>query len=98
MTVVVRLLAADCVTVKTAVVVPVLPSVTVTLLIDRVSTPSSFTIVPRPWPSRIVALPGLDRFTTNVSSGSTVVSPMTGTVIVPVVAPAAMVSVPLVAV
>jgi len=46
----------------------------------------------------IVALPALDRLTVNVSSDSTVVSPRTATVMVPVVFPAAIVSVPAVGV
>ena len=61
----------ESVTVKVAVVVPLLPSATVTSLIERPGTGlSSFTIVPTPWPSSIVAKRGSDRFTKNVSSGS----------------------------
>ena len=48
-------------------------------------------------PSVTVALTGLCRLTWKVSSGSTVVSPLTGTVIVCVVVPGAKLSVPLVA-
>ena len=51
-------------------------------------------IVPCPWASAIVAPDGLERFTTNVSFASTVVSPLTDTSIVWVVVPAAKVSVP----
>src|SRR5436190_9844259 len=43
---------------------------------------SSLTIVLMPWPSAIVAVGGLDRFTLNVSFGSTVVSPLTTTLTV----------------
>ena len=60
---------------------------------------SSFWIVPRPWLSVILALCVEPvRLTKKVSSGSTVVSPMTGTVIVLVGSPSAKVSWPLVAV
>ncbi len=53
------------------------------------------TIVPTPWASAIVALPvALERFTLNVSFGSTVVSPLTCTVTVCVVTPGAKVTVP----
>jgi len=49
----------DRLTVKVAlVVVPVVPSVTVRSLIDRVGTPSSFTIVPIPCASAITACVG----------------------------------------
>src|SRR6185436_18147519 len=43
---------------------------------------SSLTIVATPWPSAIVALVGLDRFTVKVSFGSTAVSPLTTTLTV----------------
>ena len=78
-----------------AVVVPALPSVTVTSSIDRVGGASSSVIVPAPWPSAIVALAGLDRSTENVSLASSSRSPLTATVNVCVVCPAANVSVPL---
>src|SRR5438270_210874 len=55
---------------------------------------SSLTIVPRPWLSVIVALVALDRLTKKVSSFSTVVSPLTLTVIVLEVWPGVKVSVP----
>jgi hypothetical protein len=60
-------------------------------------TASSFVIVPRPCASVIVAFDAPERLTTKVSFGSTAVSPLTTTVIVCVVTPAANVSVPLVA-
>ena len=50
-------------------------------------------IVPRPWLSAIVALAGLERLMKKVSSASSVVSPLTCTVIVPVVSPGLKVSV-----
>ena len=43
---------------KVALDVPVLPSVTVTSLIERPAVASSSVIVPTPWPSAIVALTG----------------------------------------
>jgi hypothetical protein len=46
-------LAADSVTVKVAVVVPALPSVTETSFTDRVGAGSSSVIVPIPWASLI---------------------------------------------
>jgi hypothetical protein len=46
-------------------------------------------------PSAIVALAGLERLTVNVSFGSTLVSPLTCTVTVWLVAPGAKVTVPL---
>ena len=52
-------LAAERVTVNVAVVVPALPSVTVTSSTDRVGGASSSVIVPSPEPSAIVALDGL---------------------------------------
>ena len=56
---------------------------------------SSLTIVPTPWASVIVALPvAFERFTLNVSFGSTVVSPLTCTVTVCEVTPGAKVTVP----
>ena len=59
---------------------------------------SSFVIVPTPCASAIVAPTAFVRFTTNVSFGSTAVSPVTATVIVLLVVPAAKLSVPLPAV
>ena len=52
-------LAAHRLTVKIALTVPALPSVTVTSLIEMVGASSSSVMVPMPWPSRIVALVGL---------------------------------------
>ncbi len=63
------------------------------------SATSSLAIVPTPVPSRIVALPTtFERFTLNVSSGSTTVSPLTCTVTVSEVSPGAKVTVPVAAV
>ena len=90
-------LAADRVTVKVAVVVPALPSVTVTSLTDRVGAASSSVIVPRPEPSAIVAFPGLERVMPKVSSISSSTSPFTVTVNVVVVEPAETVLLPLAA-
>ena len=53
-------------------------------------------IVPAPVASASVALTGLERPTVKVSSGSSSVSPLTGTVIVLLVWPGVKVSVPLV--
>ncbi len=53
-------------------------------------------IVPRPWPSASVAFDAFERLTENVSVGSNAVSPLTSTVTVLVVWPAAKFSVPLV--
>ena len=60
---------------KSALVVPLFPSVTVASLIDIES--SSFRMVPTPWPSAMLPLTAPERLTTNVSSGSTAVSPVT---------------------
>ena len=76
--------------------VPVSPSSTLTLLIASVGARSSFVIVPVPVAVAIVALVGPDNVTVNVSFASYSVSPTTGTVIVPVVAPTAIVRIPLV--
>ena len=78
---------------KTALVVPVLPSVTVALPIESTG-PSSLRMVPVPWLSLSVALVGEVRLTTKVSLGSTTVSPRTGTAMVRVIWPGAKVSVP----
>jgi hypothetical protein len=90
-------LAFESVTVKTAFVVPVWPSVTATSLIERVGMPSSSVIVPIPCASAIVALPGLVRLRKNVSFASSIVSPLTRTVTVRVVWPAVKVTDPFVA-
>ena len=59
---------------KLALTVPVLPSVTVTSLIDERGMASSSVIVPTPWPSAIVALVGLERLTKKVSFASSSVA------------------------
>ncbi len=87
-------LAADRLTVNTALTVPLWPSVTVALPIPIVGAASLSTIVPRPLPSRIVALVGLVSVTVNVSSPSSRLSPSTDTVTCCVVAPGVNVSVP----
>ena len=79
-TVTVRPLAVLRLTVKVAVTVPVLPSVTVTSLIESVGSGSSSVMVPTPWPSAIVALIGLVRLTKKVSLASSSRSPLTRTV------------------
>jgi hypothetical protein len=86
------------VTVKTALTVPLSPSVTVTLFTDSVGSGSSSVIVPRPSPSPIVAFVGLVRPSVRVSSASSSVSPTTGTMTCLVVCPGVNVSVPEVAV
>jgi hypothetical protein len=94
----VRLLGAERLTLKTAVVMPLLPSGTllpVMLIVGGGS--SSFWIVPVTWAWIRFAPDGFVRLTTTVSSGSKTVSPVTITVIVFVVSPGAKVRVPLVA-
>ena len=59
---------------------------------------SSSVIVPTPWPSKMVAPLALERLTKKVSLASSRVSPLTWTVMVWVVTPAANVNEPLVAV
>jgi len=79
---------------------PLLPSVTVGLLmlsVGRTAGASSFVMVTVALPSLIVAPLGFDRLTRNRSSASTAVSPTTGTAIVPCVCPAGMVRSPAVA-
>src|SRR5213595_300752 len=73
------------VTVKTYEVVPALPSLCVTSLIEKPGGASSFTIVPVPSALLIVAPIALLRCTVKVSFASNVVSPFTSTVIVLVV-------------
>jgi hypothetical protein len=85
------------VTVKFAFTVPESPSVTVTSSMDSVGAPSSSVIVPTPWASEIVALPGFVRLRKNVSLFSSSRSPLTSTVTCFVVWPAVNVSVPLAA-
>jgi hypothetical protein len=82
--------------VKVAFTVPALPSVTVTSLMEILG--SSSRMVPIPWPSAITALVALLRLTKKVSFGSPRRSPLTSTVIVPLVWPAGIVSVPAAAV
>ena len=85
--------AADRVTAKASGAWPVLPSLRLTAGAIEMRGSSS-TMVPTPWPSAMVALVGLLRLTTKVSFGSGRRSPLTSTVIVPVVWPAGIVSVP----
>ena len=69
-----------------------LPSFLVTSLM--LMRGSSSTMVPTPWPSAMTPLFGLLRLTKKVSFGSASRSPFTSTVIVPLVWPAGIVSVP----
>jgi hypothetical protein len=94
LTVIVKPLAAESVTVKVADVVPLLPSVTVTSLIDSEDAASLSLMVPWPWLSRMTALTAFERFTKNVSLGSSMVSPLTSTVIVFARSPGLKVNVP----
>ena len=94
----VRPLGASRLTVKTAATVPVLPSLTVTSLSEMAGRASSSVIVPVAEPSAIDAPNGLESVTANVSSLSSSRSPLTGTVMVLLVSPAAKSSTPLVAV
>ena len=59
-----------------------------------VGAPSSSVILPVPVPVEIIAFVGWLNATTTVSSGSSVVSPVTDTVMLRLVSPAANVSVP----
>jgi len=70
---------------------------TVTSAMLKLGAASSFVIVPVPCALPIVALTGMLRFTTNVSSASLTVSPFTSTVMLLVVSPEAKVTVPLAA-
>ena len=88
------LLAFDSETVNVAAIVPALPSVTDTSLMEIVGCASSLLIVPTPWLSAIVAFVALDRFTLKVSFGSNTVSPLTVTLIGCEVWPAVNVKVP----
>ena len=65
---------------NTALIVPALPSTTVTSLIDSEGSGSSLTMVPTPWPSATMALITLVTLTKKVSDGSLSVSPLTSTV------------------
>ena len=78
-----------------AAVVPLLPSVTATSLIEIEGAESLSVIVPWPRSSRITTFTAFDRFTKNVSFGSSVVSPLTSTAIVFVRSPGLKVTVPL---
>ena len=80
-------------TVKTAFVVPELPSLTVASLIDRAGK-SSLVTVPTPWASATVAPVAPLRVTVKVSSFSMVESPRMATDRVLLVSPAAKVRVP----
>src|SRR6266508_3674063 len=70
---------------------------TVASPIESAGKPSSSVIVPRPCPSTIVALTGLERLTKYVSSSSSIVSPFTVTATGRVVRPGWKVRVPLAA-
>ncbi len=94
-TVMVFPLTAERLTVKLALLVPLFPSVTLTSLIAIVGTGSSLVIVSCPWLSAIVALVGVLRLITKVSSGSLSASPQTVIGSVWLVCPALKVSVPL---
>ena len=73
----------DSDTVNVNAVVPELPSeIGVRSAIVSAGGVSSFTMVPTPRPSAIVALPGFLRLTRKVSSPSRLVSPVTSTVTV----------------
>ena len=91
-------LAALSVTEKLMATVPLSPSVTLAAPIEIVGAASLSVIVPMPVPVEIVALVGLLSFTATVSSGSSIVSPLTVTAMLLVVSPAAKVKVPAVSV
>lgn len=78
---------------KTRFFVPVLPSVTEELAMDKLGTVSSLLIVPVAEAVPIVALTGLVNVNVMFSSVSNNVSPVIRTVTVPVVEPAGMVRV-----
>ena len=91
-------LGPDSVSVKFAAVVPELPSMTVTSLIETLGVASSSTIVTTPCPSPSSLCPSAGRsvsVTLNVSSNSSMLSLLIGTVKVLVVSPGAKFSVPL---
>ncbi len=75
-------LATDRVAVNVNVAVPELPSVRETSLIEMDGGESSFTMVPSPCVSAIVAFVATDRLTKYVSFVSSLGSPATGTEIV----------------
>ncbi len=97
MTVTWRPETAESVTAKFALVVPVLPSVTVTSLIDSAGVASSSVIVTSPAPSPIEALVALDSVTLTVSSSSSSASPSVVTAIGCVSTPGIKVRIPLAA-
>ena len=87
-------LAVPSDTVNVAVVVPAFPSARETSSIDRLGAGSSSVIVPAPDPSAIVAPAGFDSVTVNDSFTSSTTSPFTVIAIVALVAPAAIVRLP----
>ena len=91
-------LAADNVAVNVMLAVPALPSVSETSLMVSDGAVSSFTMVPAPWLSAIVALVAPERFTTYVSLFSSMRSPTIGTGTVFSTWPGVNVSVPVVVV
>ncbi len=70
-----KALGAPIETVNDATESPVLPSGSETSVTARPGVESSFTIVPRPGSTAIVAPDGFDRRSVNVSPSSNVVSP-----------------------
>jgi hypothetical protein len=66
--------------VNTKFIVPLLPSLALTLPMEMAGCESSLRTVPVPCGFEIVAFVGPARLTKNVSSGSNVVSPLTLTV------------------
>jgi hypothetical protein len=92
-------LAADSLTVKTALTATPVPSVTVTSLILRDGIGAGSSSRMRPWPcARAIGAPtALSSLTMKPSCGSGIVSPLTVTVIVFRVSPGAKVSRPLAA-
>ena len=88
------MLALLRVSVNVRFVEPLSPSVTLGESMDTVGVPSSSVIVPVPVAVETAAFAALLSVTTTVSSASSVVSPVTDTLKVWLVAPAAKVSVP----
>ncbi len=89
-------LGFERVTVNVKAVVPLLPSVTDTSAIEMTGCGSSFMIVPvAPSVPQTWRWPGRSGSRVKVSLGSSVVSPLTGTVTVWLVTPGVKVSVPL---
>ena len=82
------------VTVPVAAPAPPFSATLAGLIVTVRAGSSSLRMVPWPWLSAIVAPLGPLRFTKNASFGSTSVSPLTETTIVPLVWPAGIVSVP----